>query len=43
MVFEKNGLGVVVSLNLAKGVRYTELVHDDYDDENNGYIYKLTA
>lgn len=42
MVFENNGLRVVVPLDLAEGVQYKEPVCDDYDDEDIDHIYKLT-
>lgn len=43
MVFEKNGVRVVVPLDPYEGVWYTKLIHEDYENENIDHIYKLTA
>jgi len=43
IIFEKKSLHVVVPLDLAKGVQYTEPVHDDDSDDDLDCIYKITA
>ena len=43
MIFEKKSLRVVVRLDLAEGVRYTEPVHGDNSDDDLDCIYKITA
>ena len=40
MVFENNGTCVIVPLDPAEGVRYTEPVHDE---EEVDHIYRLTT
>ena len=36
-------LRVVILLDPAKGVRYTETVRDDENDDDLDHIYKITA
>lgn len=43
MVFEKNGIKVVVPLDPCEGVMYTEPFHNEYGDEDIDHIYKLDA
>lgn len=43
MIFEKKSPRVVVPLDLAERVQYTELMHDDDSDDNLDCIYKITA
>lgn len=43
MVFEKNGLHVIISLDPIEGARYTKPNHDYYEDEDIEHIYKLTV
>ena len=43
MIFEKNPLRVVVSLDLAEGSHYTELVRDYDNDDNLDCIYNITG
>jgi len=43
MVFEKTSLRIVVSLDLAEGACYTELVCDDESDDELDCIYKITT
>ena len=43
MVFESNGIRVVVPLDRIEGARYTESVHDKYVDEDIDHVYKLTV
>ena len=42
MIFEKKSLCVVIPLDLAEGVRYTELVRNNDSDDNLDCIYKIT-
>lgn len=42
MVFEKNGIRVVVPLDPSEGVRYIEIVHNEYGDAVINNIYNLT-
>jgi len=41
IIFEKKSLWVVVPLDIAKGVRYTEPVHDDDNDDELDYFYQI--
>jgi len=43
MVFEKNGMRVIVPLDPFEEVRYTKPTHKDYDNENIDHIYNLTT
>lgn len=43
MIFKKMSLCVVVPLDPAEGVWYTEPVHDDDSDDELDYIYHITA
>jgi len=43
MIFKKKSLRVVIPLDPAKGVCYTELVHDDGSDDELDCIYKITT
>ena len=43
MIFEKNSMHVVVPLDPAKGLRYTEPVRDYDSDKNMECIYKITT
>lgn len=43
MIFEKRSLRVVVPLDPAEGVCYTELVCDDDSEDDLYCIYKITA
>ena len=43
MIFEKKSLRVVVPLDLAEGVRYTEPVCNEDSDDDLNCIYKITA
>lgn len=43
MIFENKSLHVVVPLDPAEGLRYTEPVHDDESDDELDCIYKITT
>lgn len=43
MIFEKKSLRIVVPLDPAEGVRYTEPVCDDDSDDDLDCPYKITA
>ena len=43
IIFEIKSLRIVVPLDLAEGVRYTELVRDDESDDDLACIYNITA
>jgi len=43
MIFEKKSLRVVVALDPAEGVHYTEPVCDNESDDELDYIYKITT
>ena len=43
MIFEKKSLHVIVPLNLAEGLHYTELVHDYESDDDLDCIYNIIA
>lgn len=43
MIFEKNSLRIVVPLDPAEAAQYTELVHDDDNDDDLDCIYKITV
>ena len=43
MIFEKKSLLVIIPLDLAEGLRYTELVHDYESDDDVHCIYKIIA
>jgi len=43
IIFEKNSLCIVISLDHAEGSRYTELVRDYESDDDLDCIYKITA
>lgn len=43
IIFKKNALRVVIPLDLAKGARYTEPVHDNDSDRELDCIYQLTT
>ena len=43
MIFEKNSFRVIVPLDPAEGVCYTELVRDEDSDDELDYIYQITT
>jgi len=43
MIFNKRSLRIVVSLDPAEGVRYTEPVHNDDNDDELDSIYQITT
>ena len=42
MIFENKSLRVIITLDIAEGSRYTELVCDYESDDDLDYIYKIT-
>lgn len=42
MIFEKNSLCVVETLDSTEGARYTKPMHDDESDNEMDFIYQLT-
>ena len=43
MIFEKKSLRIVVPLDPAEGLHYTETVHGNESNDNLDYIYKITT
>lgn len=43
MIFEKTSMRIVVTLDLAEGLHYTEPVHDNESDDDLDCIYKITV
>jgi len=41
MIFEKKSLRIIIPLDLAEGLRYTEPVCDYESDDELDYIYKI--
>ena len=43
MILEKKSLCAIIPLDLAEGLRYTELMHDYESDDDLDCIYKITT
>ena len=43
MIFKKNSLRIIITLELVEGLHYTEPVREYESDDDLDYIYKITA